>query len=454
MTEEGAAPVSLERGGPHPNPLPRGEGIGAWVAHFGEVEVDWGERGFCLMRYMFSLGLAVGIAVLAAVALAGSASASLIEDDDAFTWSTDDDPYEIVLAPGGSAPNSASLPTATHDSILPLAYELSGNGVWMGHEELSLDKGGGVFVTITSVYYNLGNGMTYNKGGNALLETSLSTTAALEGQTVQWQARSYEQTYSEIDITIRVVTPVSIDQTVTTIDLELGLETTHTLDEHSGGQHDRHVILYLGEFDATTAYSTTPANCPVPGSPCWTEHYGHALERAFMDSTLFESPGLRTTLKLKSPYHENWSFPGALDVVGTYKITIAVLDRTGLGEVAGVDHEVLTVNVNEPTYGYVGAGSSIATRVRYRAKVGETVTFQVPMPRGGLAPFSISGADALWDEWSFEKTSGITSGTVTLTSQLTSGPGYEFGKHIAIQVSDSSTPAQSTTYYFTITSVP
>ena len=415
------------------------------------------------------IAVAVVVAALAAASLGTPASASTVtEDDSLFTWSNGGADVAVTLGVKGNAPTSGSLPTATYDGgqVVDVTYQLIGSGVTLNTETLTKTMADST-VSYTSSYYTLPNGVTYNKGAGGLLENSSSTTGPSTA-TYQWRAVSFDSKYSEVDLNLSFVLPISFEQTTSNFDLRIGNSDTLVMDAPvsvAGGPYTYRLMQH--HFYATLWKLTNANKCQEAPRSLWQKclRMGYTedeiLEGRFNENAYITFNSSTLTIQLKSWLFDNPDYRASgikegYREYGSYDFTVMVTDSAG--EVA---QAFMTVNMLPATLHYETSDAVTATASR-----SENLDVTVPMPGGGVSQLFISTSNkpSWWNisHDGFENSARIHvrdrsceqfTGTTLYAPCLVERENYVGTHTVTFTVTDSSPTKQtaSTTVTVTIT---
>ena len=346
------------------------------------------------------------------------------------------------------------MPTAIYPggANTGVTYKIVGTGVTLSSQTLTRTVDGTQY-SYSSSYYDLGNGITYNYNASGTLNTS-SSTASASAVTYQWRAVSYYSKYSEIDLTITVSAALDFTQTSTTVSLQVGASSSHVLDAPTNAVGTVLYAVFQGEFDATTAYLTDHGCATSPEDLYWScrrAHFGIAKSEEFAANLMLEFVASTRTLRLKSPFYSGLEHGDLEQGTGSQKITVAAYTSSVDGVFDEADHVVLTVNISPPDLAYAdGADSGTLNLVAG----GEWSSFYVPLPDGGVRPYSVSVSPSWPEGWSFGGEGGLSDlwgGVIDLWAGVASTEGDDSSSTAyTITVTDSSTTPQSVDYTLTV----
>ena len=399
------------------------------------------------MRRMIALGLmALGLAVLAGLALASPASASdgTLADSD-FSWDKDaTHDGSHVFAAYGWEPNWASLPRANYvgsGKSIQVTYKLMGDGVTMHTQQIPYR--GGSFRT--GVYYDLGNGIVFGKHPQTIAMESSASTAPWGDKTYTWRAISYHGTYSDYNFTVAVRDYMDFRQLTSNVTLQIGTDDSHTLMgpvSQSGGPYYHYA--YLGSYNAAAMSVFNPTlYCADAASQlqCHNDLSGLTQRRAFDNDSPFEWDGATRTIRLKEYLRTDPPYTIRTDedheLLGTHTVTIDSRNNAG-----AIGQTELQITITPSTIRY-----EKNLRIQARLVAGETHDGNIPLPQGGIRPYTIS-MSGLPDGWSFP--AGTFTGyepTAVLRMSTPATSGDDYAMHLMyINVYDDSTPQQHFTY--------
>ena len=410
-----------------------------------------------MLRRMMCGLLAIVVAALAAAAVAPSASADGTLDHSYFVWShrTKDvagqgPAVAVKFAAGGGTPNSASLPSAIYFPVWGsgLTYKIIGDGVTLETETLTKTVNG-TSVSYSNSYYDLGNGITYNKSASGQLESS-STTAATSEKSYKWRAVSYYGFHSEIDLTIAVTavtTALDITQPTTDFTLTTMSNDTQGFYTATGGTapysysfHEGHVTplssteldTLCGHHTDTSARETCETNAKAPVTNAAT---------AFTSNAPITYNAAGQTLQLVEKMHSVFlGYQAVASDLGEYDFTVIVTDSAG-----DKAAQSMTVTVEAHPLVYLKTGVFVANHHTESLNPGVSVTREIPSGYGGVKPITFSVTDPP-DGFSMTSTHWTYASPTTWT-----GAKVEFVT-VTITATDSQNPATSADFlvYLTI----
>ena len=410
-----------------------------------------------MLRRMMLGVLAIVVAALAAAAVAPSASADGTLDHSYFVWShrTLDEAGQgpavaVKFAAGGGTPNSASLPTAIYFPVYgsSITYKIVGTGVTLSTETLTKTVNGSS-VSYSSSYYDLGNGITYNKSASGQLESS-STTAEASEKSYKWRAVSYHGFHSEIDLTVAVTavtTALDISQPTTDFTLTIMSNDTHGFYTATGGTspytysfHEGHVApLSDAEVAASCARHTITearAKCIADAQKTMSD-----AATAFASNAPITYNASAQTLQLVEKMHSVFTgYQAEASDLGEYDFTVMATDSAGAKAT-----QSMTVTVEPHPLIYLKTGVYLNNFYAGSLNPWSSITRKIPPGYGGVKPITFSvanppdGFSMTSTHWTYASPTSWTGSKVDFVT-------------ITITATDSQSPATSADFlvYLTI----